>query len=89
MLRRERGSPVSYGSSHARAFTATTTEGGKLAGPTATGQLFEPGQALVEEAFAPLADDLPRGVEPLADLLVGESFSRIENDLGSDDINIR
>jgi hypothetical protein len=63
--------------------------GGKDARPALARQLFEPGQAPLEEAFAPLADDLARRIEALRDLIVAQPPRSEENDLGSNYISIR
>ena len=72
-LRRDRGRPVSWGISHASALTATTTSGGKSPRAARSGLVAETGQAPFEEPLAPLADDLARRVEALADRLVGQA----------------
>jgi hypothetical protein len=46
-------------------------------------------QALVEEALAPLRYDLSRQVQAFADLLVGQTLSGKEDNLGAHDISIR
>jgi len=43
----------------------------------------------MEEAFAPLAHDLPGHIESLSDLIVVEALSREQDDLGADDIAMR
>ena len=50
------------GNSQASALMATTTSGGKTRGPSSPRQIGQSGQTLVEEAFAPFGDDLPRRV---------------------------
>jgi len=50
---------------------------------------LQTGQALVEEALAPLRYDLSWQVQALADLLVGQALSGEKNDLGPHDISIR
>jgi len=69
--------------------TATTTEGGKLAGPPPAGLLLQPYQAFVEKTLTPLAHDLSRSVEALSKLLVRQAFGGIQNDLCANDIDIR
>ena len=71
------GTPRRHGSSQARALTATTTSGGKDRGSASPGPLFEAGQALLEEAFAPFRHDLPAGVKAGGDLVVAESLAAI------------
>ncbi len=89
MLSRESGSPVWCGNSQARASTATTTEGGKLGGPPPAGLLLQPCQALVEKTLPPLAHDLSRSVEALSNFLVRQAFGGIQNDLCTNNIDIR
>src|SRR5215211_9535277 len=74
VLQRLKGTPLLYGSSQAMAFTSTLTEGGKGWGPARARSIFQPGQALLVKALAPLRDHLRTGVQPGGDLLVGESF---------------
>jgi hypothetical protein len=52
-------------------------------------QLFQTCQALLEEALAPLADDLAGQVEALGDGMVTQALRRVEDDLGPDHIPIR
>jgi hypothetical protein len=68
---------------------ATTTLGGKAPRPPVPRSFVEPLEAFFEKAFAPLADDLGRGIEPGRDLLVLQAFGGIEDDLGPDNITIR
>jgi hypothetical protein len=89
MLKRERGRPSSLGSSQARAFTATTIPGGKDTRPPLPGEFLQAGHSLLEEALAPLADDLVRRIEAMGDLVVAQSLCGIQHDLGSDDVTIR
>lgn len=67
---------------------ATTTLGGKLGGTPAARLFLQAGEALFEEAFAPFADDLARGVQPRGDGVIVEALGGVENDLGADDISI-
>jgi len=89
MLKRESGSPVSLGSSQARAFTATTVPGGKDARPALPWEFLQAAKALLEEALAPLAHDLAGGIEALGDLVVAQPLGGIQHDLGADHISIR
>jgi hypothetical protein len=89
MLKRERGSPISLGSSHARAFTATTVTGGKDTRPARPWKLLQATEALLEEALAPLAHDLAWSIESVSDLFVAQAPGGIEHDLGADHISIR
>src|SRR5215213_3357491 len=66
---RDKGRPWSRGSSQAKALTATTTLGGKAGRPPAPRLFDQPSETLLEEPFAPLADDLPRSIEPGSDLI--------------------
>ena len=79
MLKRESGSPSSLGSSQARAFTATTMPG----------EFLKAGHSLLEEALAPLTDDLARRIKALGDLVVAQSLRGVQHDLGSDHVTIR
>jgi hypothetical protein len=88
-LRREKGRPKSFGNWQARALISTTISGGKKAGSSAPGLLLQASQALVEEALAPLRYDLSRQVQAFADLLVGQTLSGKEDNLGPHDISIR
>jgi hypothetical protein len=49
----------------------------------------QPCKALLEESFAPLADDLPWRIELSRDLVVVEALSSVKDDLGPDHISIR
>jgi len=88
-LQRESGMWWVAGSSHARALTCTTTSGGKRPGATRSGTFLQPGQALFEEAFAPLADDFPAGIQATSDVVVGEALRRVEDHLGTENLIIR
>jgi hypothetical protein len=48
----------------------------------------QPCETLLEEPFAPLADDLAWRIEPRGDLIVAQALSSIEDDLGSHDLSI-
>src|SRR5271169_83260 len=61
-LTRDRGRPRVAGSSHATALTSTTTSGGKSSGATRARLLFQARQALLEEAFTPLAHHVAANV---------------------------
>jgi hypothetical protein len=50
---------------------------------------LQAGQALLEEALAPLRYDLSWQVQLFADLLVGQTLSGKEDNLGPHDISIR
>src|SRR5579863_4567863 len=89
MCRRDSGTPSRDGNSQARALTATTTSGGKDRGSTAPGALLQAGQALLEEALAPLRHDLAAGVQPQRDLVVVVAIGGHEHDLGPHHISIR
>jgi hypothetical protein len=89
MLKRDRGIPRSWGSSHARALIVITVLGGKPRRSAVARSIVKPLEASLEEAFPPLADDLGRGIEPSRDILVLEAVGGIQNDLGTNDISIR
>jgi len=63
--------------------------GGKAGWTPAARLLVEAREAVLEEAMAPLADDLPRRIQPRADLVIAEAGGGKEHDLGTDDITIR
>jgi hypothetical protein len=50
---------------------------------------FEARKALLEETFAPPADDLAPGVQAFGDLVIGEAVRGMENHFGPDDLKIR
>jgi hypothetical protein len=50
---------------------------------------FQALEALVEEAFPPLADHLPGHVEACTDLVVAKPCASVQDDLGSYDVAIR
>ena len=62
---------------------------GERPGVDRLGAFLEPGQAVLEEPFAPLRHDLPAGVEPGGDLVVVETVGGHEHDLGPHHISIR
>jgi hypothetical protein len=66
-----------------------TTSGGESAGSSAPGPFLQTAQALLEEAFTPLRDDLPGQVQPLSDLFILHSLCGEEGDFGTYDIAIR
>src|SRR5213593_4890284 len=88
MLKRDRGRPCSWGSSHARALIAITTPGGK-AGSSVARPRFQTGDAFLIKALSPLADDLSGGIEPCRNLIVIEAFRCVQDRFGPDDIAIR
>jgi hypothetical protein len=89
MLKRERGSLISLGSSQARAFTATTVPGGKDTRPALPREFFQAADTLFKEALTPLAHDLAGSIEALSDLVVAQPLGGIQHDLGADHISIR
>ena len=88
-LRRDNGRPVSWGISHARALTATTTSGGKSPRAARPGLVAEAGETPFEEPLAPLADDLAWRVQTLADHLVGQAVGGVEDDPCAQNVYIR
>ena len=86
---RESGSPRRCGSSQARAFTCTTTLGGKEGGTAAPRLLLQAGQSHQGKSFAPLAHDLARRVQACGDHIVGHVLRGQEHDFSSNDIAIR
>ena len=86
---RASGTPASIGRSQAIRFTSTTTLGGKAGWSPASQRLVEARKALVEEPVAPLADDLPRGIQTRRDDIVGQSLGGQQDKLRADDVSIR
>jgi hypothetical protein len=70
-------------------FTSTTTSGGKAGRSPASRFLVETGQAVFEEALAPLTDDLPRGIQAGGDDIVRERVSGEQDQFRADDVTIR
>src|SRR5664280_42215 len=81
--RRASGSPRSAGRSQARALISTTTRGGKGPRPAASGAIAKARLTLLEVALAPAAHGLADRPESLGDLVVAETISRKDHDLGS------
>jgi hypothetical protein len=86
---RASGTPTSIGRSQAIRFTSTMTVGGKAGWTPAARLLIEAREAVLEEAMAPFADNLPWRIQPHADLVVAETGGGEEHDLGADDVTIR
>jgi hypothetical protein len=89
VLSRDNGNPRVRGSSQARAFTCTTTSGGKNPGSTRAGTLLKAGEALVEEALAPEGNDFPTGTESVGDFIVGQAIGCKQDHPGPLDQKIR
>ena len=87
--KRDRGRPISLGSSQARALTATTVSGGKDARSALSWELFQTVKALLKEALTPLAHDLSGRIETFGDLVVAQPLGGIQDDPGADHIAIR
>jgi len=77
------------GHSHAIRFTSTMTLGEKAGWSPAARLLIEAREALVKEAVAPLADNLPRRIQALRDDIVGEALGGQQDQLRADDVAIR
>jgi len=88
-LNRDKGKPVSAGNSQARAFTCTTTSGGKNGRAPASWFRLQTGQSLLEESLAPLADDLARDRKAGRNLVIALALSGQQNHLGAEDGIIR
>jgi hypothetical protein len=65
------------------------TLGGKAGWSPASRLLFEAREALVKEAVAPFADNLPRGIQARRDDIVGETLGGQQDQLRADDVSIR
>src|SRR5437667_9646045 len=76
----DKGNPRRTGSSQARAFTSTTTLGGKAGRATTSGLFIEPGQSEFGEPLSPLTDNLPWQVESRRDNVISETLCSIQND---------
>jgi hypothetical protein len=77
------------GKSHASALICTTSSGGKNPGTTRAGTLVQSGQALLEEAFTPHADDFATSVEAGGDLIIGQSIGSEKHHSRAHDLKIR
>jgi hypothetical protein len=85
----DRGRPRRCGNSQAMALISTTTSGGENRRSTMPGALLKPGDSFFEEPFAPLRHDFSAGVQARRDLIIAESLSREQDDLGSYYISVR
>jgi hypothetical protein len=83
MLHRESGTFDKCGGSQANALTCTTTSGGKRPGASRPWPLFQAGQPLVEEAFAPHANHFPARVQTSSDLIITQPLSRQKHHFGA------
>jgi hypothetical protein len=88
-LQRESGTPVRLGNSHARAFTCTTTSGGKNPGAAGSGAFLQSGESFFKEAFAPKAHHIPAGVDVLGNLIIAPPIGGEQHDPGTHDLKIR
>jgi hypothetical protein len=77
------------GRSHAIRFTSTMTLGGKAGWAPASRLFIKPREALLKEAVAPLADNLPWGIQARRDDVIGEALGGQEHQFGPDDVSIR
>jgi hypothetical protein len=84
-LNRDRGKPVSAGSSQASALTCTTTSGGKNGRAPGPGFCLQASETFLEEAFAPLANDLARDRKTGSDPIIALALSGQEDHFGSED----
>ena len=89
MWSREGARPSRAGSSQTMAVTWMATSGGKGRGSAGPGAFLEASHSLLKEAFAPLRDDLPAGVETGSDFGVAQPGRSEEHDPGSDHVTIR
>jgi hypothetical protein len=69
--------------------TSTTTLGGKAGWAPAAGLFLQPREAFGAKPFAPLADDLARGVQAGRDDVIGQPCGGEEHDLRPNHIAIR
>ena len=89
IVKRASGTSERLGNSHASRLTSTTTLGGKAGWAPASRLFLKAGQALIEKAVAPFADDLARRIESRGDEIVPESLGGQQDDLRADDVSIR
>jgi hypothetical protein len=88
-LMRDSGTPISLGSSQARALIWTMIRGGKGPRASTPGAVCKPVKTLVEEALSPLAYDLPWEFEPPGNLVIADLLGCQQHDFGADDTAIR
>jgi hypothetical protein len=88
VLKRESGTPSVAGNSQARALTWTTTSGGKSSGTARARTLVEAGQAFIEEAFAPQADDVSADGQRGRNLVIAEALGRGQHDAGAEHLTV-
>jgi hypothetical protein len=88
-LKRESGTRLSLGSSHASAFTSTSTRGGKDGRTSPPWPILKSGKAFLVKAFSPLRDDLARQIELVCNLVIVQVSRREKDDLGPHDGIIR
>src|SRR6185312_7326221 len=81
-LQRESGTSDWYGSSQARALTATTRLGGKERWAPGARSFLQARHAFPEEALAPFTDNLPRCVQARCDRVVVQALGCVQHDLG-------
>src|SRR5207249_9517334 len=74
-LNRDRGKPISAGSSQARALLCTTASGGKNGRAPGLCFSLQTVQSLLEEAFASLANDLARDRKAGRNLVIALALS--------------
>jgi hypothetical protein len=65
------------------------TLGGKADRPPASRLLFQTHQSVFEEAFPPLADNLPWGIQSGGNHIVAQTLGGKENDLRTNNVPIR
>src|SRR3954465_11552199 len=88
-VKRERGWPLSLGSSQAMALTCITSSGGKTGRAPRTRQVFQAFQAFLEKSLSPFAHDLARQGNAQGDLIIAQPLRRHQNDLGPHDVKVR
>ena len=89
VLQLESGMPWVAGNSHAKAFTCTTSSGGKSPGATRTRPLLQTCQSFLEKALAPHADDFTPGIEAVCNPVVRKPFGSEQNHSGPHHLEIR
>jgi hypothetical protein len=87
-LNRDGGRPVAAGSSQAKALTCMTTSRGKNGRAPGAGFSLQAGQSFLEEAFAPLANDLAGDRQAGSNLVIALALSGQKDHFSPEDVII-
>jgi hypothetical protein len=88
-LNLDSGKPGVAGSSQASALISTVSSGGKGPGTSWAVSLVEARQSLLEEALAPLADNLAAHIEPSRNLVIADTSCGHQDHLGTNYLEVR